>query len=290
MTGERDFIDQMEAYLHEYEGVTPLPDAVRDALHAELPRLGQVRRRRLPEYRYLGLAAAVVLLAIIGLYFGLTGPLPGNRGPTPTASPTASPTPVVEAERTKLQFGTVYHATAFSEPLTFVTPQFDPTVPPGDGVVAVAQQLGSSGGVLMIEYGCCWVTWLLDDQPVRVDVCDSSRGVLPDIPATPEDVGSWLRSGSTLVVADPVEIPVDGRTALRYDITSPPWTGVGGPTGCQVGDADNGLGEGSYPLTTRVFAVPTRDDTILYVTWSDAGSLPYVEQGADELVGSMTFD
>lgn len=285
MTGERDFIGQLEAYLHEYEGATPLPNAVRDALHAELPRISQVRRWRLPEYRYLGLAAAVVLLAVVGLYLALAGPPPGNPGPTPTHIASESPTtPVVEGERTELRVGSVYDATAFSEPLRFITPTFDPTVDQGDGVVAVAQPLGSTAGVLMIEYGCCWVTWLLDDQPVRADVCDASAGTLPDIPATPEDVGAWLRSSSTLVVADPVETPVDGRTALRFDITPP-------TDGCQVGAVEGGLlGEGSYPLTTRVFAVPTGDDTILYVTWSDPGSLAYVEQGADELIRSMTFE
>ena len=183
MTGERDFIGQLEAYLHEYEGATPLPNAVRDALHAELPRISQVRRWRLPEYRYLGLAAAVVLLAVVGLYLALAGPPPGNPGPTPTHIASESPTtPVVEGERTELRVGSVYDATAFSEPLRFITPSFDPTVDQGDGVVAVAQPLGSTAGVLMIEYGCCWVTWLLDDQPVRADVCDASVGHSPGHP------------------------------------------------------------------------------------------------------------
>ena len=37
MTRNDDFIGQLEGYLDEYEGSTPLPDEVRDAIRAELP-------------------------------------------------------------------------------------------------------------------------------------------------------------------------------------------------------------------------------------------------------------
>ncbi len=51
-----------------------------------------------------------------------------------------------------------------------------------------------------------------------------------------------------------------------------------------------GEGLGAWHFTTRVFAIPSGDDTILYVGWSDPGSQPGVEQGTEELVRSMTFD
>ena len=37
MTRNDDFIGQLEGYLEEYEGSTPLPNEVRDAIRAQLP-------------------------------------------------------------------------------------------------------------------------------------------------------------------------------------------------------------------------------------------------------------
>ena len=42
MTREDDFIAQLEDYLDAYEGVTPLPDAIRDAVRAKLPSTRQI--------------------------------------------------------------------------------------------------------------------------------------------------------------------------------------------------------------------------------------------------------
>jgi hypothetical protein len=87
------------------------------------------------------------------------------------------------------------------------------------------------------------------------------------------------------VLSDPIEVPVDGRTALRFDVVSTdgqPWSpsceGVIAPT------------EPSILSGFRYYAIPTGDDTILYVVWSDEGSFPGVSAGADELVRSITFD
>ena len=41
MTRDDDFIGQLEGYLDQYEGSTPLPDEVRDAIRAELPSTQQ---------------------------------------------------------------------------------------------------------------------------------------------------------------------------------------------------------------------------------------------------------
>ena len=42
MNGTDDFIGRLEAYLDDFDGATPLPDHVRDAIHAELPGTRQV--------------------------------------------------------------------------------------------------------------------------------------------------------------------------------------------------------------------------------------------------------
>lgn len=96
MTRNDDFIGQLEDYLDVHEGQTPLPDAIRDAIRAELPKTKQVgplvglaRFPTMSNPFKIGIAAAVIgLAAIIGLTYYNT-----QVGPSPTATPSSSPSP-----------------------------------------------------------------------------------------------------------------------------------------------------------------------------------------------------
>lgn len=165
--------------------------------------------------------------------------------------------------------GRTYDSAPFTEPFHFVMPTTDP--------VGSMQRWGSEGR-LQIGAGCCWSSWFIDDLPVSVDLCDSTKGRLDDVPATPEAVRDWLRSSSGLGVSEPIEVPVDGRIALRFDL--PP------TEGCHGG----ALTPPNVMAGFRIYAIPTGDDTILVSAWSDPGSLPSVDKGIEELVRSMTFD
>ena len=95
MTAPDPFISELEDYLDEYEGNTPLPEAVRDAIRAELPSTHQRPAwwpvRRSPEMNNLakyGLAAAAVVVAALLGYTYLVAPnIGGPSDPTPTPSP-----------------------------------------------------------------------------------------------------------------------------------------------------------------------------------------------------------
>jgi hypothetical protein len=101
MTSNDGFIGRLESYLDEYEGVTPLPDAVRDAIRAELPNTKQTGPVRglsriktmtfqIPAPARYGLAAAAIAAAVaIGANVFSQG---GTGGPsaTPTATPAQS--------------------------------------------------------------------------------------------------------------------------------------------------------------------------------------------------------
>jgi len=104
MTHNDDFIGLLEDYFDAFDGVTPLPDRVRDAIRAELPTARQVHPRpglervltmlsNTSAVARLGLAAAVLVVAVVlgGAFLnnGSRGIVGG--GPTPTPAPTIAP-------------------------------------------------------------------------------------------------------------------------------------------------------------------------------------------------------
>jgi hypothetical protein len=130
MTRDDDFIGQLEGYLDEYEGLTPLPVAVRDAIRAELPTTRQSR----PLGGLLGrsfvmnsnlvrfgiAAAAVVLVALLGFGF-----LPWSNigGPMATPEPTPSSILLRPADVGRLLGATTYRvAEPFGEQFTITLP------------------------------------------------------------------------------------------------------------------------------------------------------------------------
>lgn len=104
MTRSDDFISQLESYLDEHEGSTPLPNDIRNAIRAQLPSTRQRPAwwpaRRFPEMNQvmkLSLAAAVVVVAALLGYNYLVAPnIGGPRlgDPSPTAIPTPTPSPL----------------------------------------------------------------------------------------------------------------------------------------------------------------------------------------------------
>jgi hypothetical protein len=102
MTRKDEFIGQLEAYLDEYEGMTPLPESVRDAVRGALPKTQQRRlwwpaRRNLVmnnQMRIAFVAAVVAALALIG--FALAPRTNVGTEPTPAPSPTPRQLPGAE--------------------------------------------------------------------------------------------------------------------------------------------------------------------------------------------------
>jgi len=168
-----------------------------------------------------------------------------------------------------LQSGETYQSMDFTEPFSFVMP-------------ANASSVEISGrfwgkGIFVLGNGWDWRGFFLDDMRLGADICHPERGRLTDIPATADAVEAWLRSSSGLRVGDPVELTVDGRTALSIPIES---------VDCHEWDPP--LVPGEVYLGSRVYAIPTGDDMILFTATSF--SLEEIGPIADELVRSMTFD
>jgi hypothetical protein len=105
MNSDDRFIQQLESYLDDFEGATPLPERVRDGVRAALPRTKQTGAARGP-VRYLSmtlskvgpvaLAAAAGLLAIAAGVYLLNGRNVGQPTETPS-SPSSAPASVSES-------------------------------------------------------------------------------------------------------------------------------------------------------------------------------------------------
>ena len=107
MTREDEFIGQLEAYLDEYEGMTPLPSSIRDAVRAELPTTRQIgpvtglmrdtyMNSSMDSPARWGLVVAVVIGAVIiggALFFGdgVNVGGPSASTPSPSVAPSEAP-------------------------------------------------------------------------------------------------------------------------------------------------------------------------------------------------------
>lgn len=123
-----DFARHLETYLEDYQGATPLPDFIREAVRAEVPNIKQVRplsglrRYRnllagLPApFRYAAVAAA---LAAFALGLALARLVNVATTPSPTPAPIASPQAIGPATGpATLEPGSYLVADPFAVPFT----------------------------------------------------------------------------------------------------------------------------------------------------------------------------
>ncbi len=260
MSDNDDFIGQLEDYLEAFDGVTPLPDRVRDAIHAELPSARQVRPRP-GSLRLLtmlsnasagarfGLAAATIVAAVVlGVAF-LNGQSPGigaapapTPTPTPTIAPSLTPTPAPSAS---------------AQPLTLKGAPYAPCdatdTPPTTCVAPGTYQLNNWPGpdtwpvMVTVDVPAGWFDWdagagmdavLADGGPearggsgwgvlfatvgdVSTDPCDATKGVIPAAQIdTPQKLAAAMAAWPRFTATTPQPITVDGHSGLTFQLTS----------------------------------------------------------------------
>jgi hypothetical protein len=279
MTTSRDPDRLIAAFLDE--GPTVLTDRAQDAIRNDVERTNQ--RAAFGPWRNLIMsrplvAAAVIVVALVGgltVYSLLRDPDLGIG--TPTETPVAFP---VDGD---LEKGTTYFHDGFAEPVQFTVP-----ASMSDGRLAGDFTPGNSNNFRVNDftYG---VATFYDGANVVDDLCNPTT--LISIPATPEDVGTWLTGATGLTVSDPMEVSVDDSTALAWDIALGDSCVSGGDP--PIPDSAFWFQAGEHH---RIYAIPTGDDTILGVTWGNdfggAGEeyLDEMNAAIDDLVGSMTFE
>ena len=227
MTRDDEFIGQLEGYLDEYEGATPLPELVRDAIRAQLPSIQQRPAwwpaRRFPDMnnsvRLAIAAAAVAGVAIIGIsFFG--GPNVGGPGVvavSPSATPMASPTTLVEGD---LEAGTyVTHPSAFAADPIGVTV----TVPDGwsalDRVTLVPAGRNSTNGPDGMALAILDVETLYSDPCHGTSLSDEAGDLV--VGPTVDDLVTALADHPAWEASEPTNVTLGGYAGERIDLQLP---------------------------------------------------------------------
>ena len=221
MTRDDDFIGQLEGYLDEYEGMTPVPDAVRNAVRAQLPTTKQLGRFRGPMRRFdfmnnnivrFGLAAAAIVLAVfVGIRFLPNGNMGSEATPTPEPTPTATPKLVPFGA---LEPGT-YAMSNVDAPIR--TPvRFTFTVPAGWSAKPDDLYISKHAGVAgELGFEAFPVTH------VYANACQSA-GTLTAVGPSVDDLVAALTNQANSDATTPVDVEVGGYPATYIDMTIPP--------------------------------------------------------------------
>ena len=218
MTREDEFVGQLESYLDDYEGFTPLPETVRAAIRAELPRTRQIGSRWDPT-RFLkltmgvhpaakyGLVAAVVMAAaVLGIVFFYRG---GNVG-GPDATPTPTP-PGMGEPGTELNAGTY---TLSGEALNATI-----TVPAGWTSIETRGVVKGADDTFM---GVVFWPYPGDLEEVYTDPCDWSTNLIdPPVGPTVDDLTNALASQSMRGDPVPNDVVIDGYRGKVLEMSVP---------------------------------------------------------------------
>lgn len=260
MTRDARFIKQIESYLDEYEGVTTLPERVRSAIRAELPKTKQAGALRGPA-RYLtvfstrtaqvalGVAAAALIVAVGAfLYSGrdVGGPDDGTPSPTTDIVPSASASSAAACEAT----------TAGASGLGALTLQ----------VVWCAYGVGEPGQVSFT---------MEEANPLWADQFFPGQGTLWLRPAgggaitlaihenqSTDDVLADLSGRDGYAVANEAPVTLGGAAGVTFDLSLAEGT-ASSDAPPLIADADQTwrLQEGTF---TRVWLVDLEGDTVMF--------------------------
>jgi hypothetical protein len=245
MTVDDELIGRLEDYLDGFDGETPLPERVRDAIRATVPAIRQVPTGRRPfdrsglasgasAGRWALVAAGFLVAVIVG-----SALLVGNRGRGVAASPgpaTPLPTPVatdpfpasapylknspngpcvVGGSGTACVEPGTYRLDAGVSPIgaSIQTPRGWFEWDPGSGTTGVLVDHGDAPG------GTGWGILFSSFGQVSVDPCDARRGFVPGVHTAAQLVAAMqLWPGFT--VSPPQSISIDGHAGLLVEISS----------------------------------------------------------------------
>ncbi len=207
MTRTDEFIGLLQDYLDSFEGPTPMPDALRDAIRAELPFTRQLRpvpgpRRMLSMFNAVPRPALIGLVVVLAvgvslLGYGLLRGPAGVGTPSPTAI--ASPTPVAP--------------TPVATPMA-VSILDAPTIPSGNGATNPENLV--AGTYYLDDHYPAHISFDVPTGWFLWDAADDYTGVLVDSPDAPAGSG-W---GIVFSVVGQVSVDPCDQTKGTLDATT----------------------------------------------------------------------
>jgi len=245
MTTDDDFIGRLEDYLESFDGETPLPGRVRDAVDAELPSTRQVRPRpgllrsltmsstTSTIARWGVLAACLVVAVALGSAILLPGRGggPGAAGGSPSPSLTSSPTPVSSPH----VLGVVPQI-----PCDATQPSGSTCIPPGTylvgpivpgGLIDIPSgwfdwEPGAGSVALLVDRhdavdGSGWGVMFMQVGAVQRDPCNQAAGTYPAAEVdTPQKLAAAMGGWPGFKGSAPESIVVGGNAGVRIRVTS----------------------------------------------------------------------
>ncbi len=255
MTRESDFIAQLEDYLDEFEGSTPVADAVRETIRAGIP---SIRQRpawwpapgtvHLNRALAVGVAAAaVVIVAVLGIsYLAPGGSNFGDFGEEPTPTASASPMAWPAMRNTGLDAGTYVSDAPAPVRSTISVPES--WISCGVGSVVVEACSSSIDRAVIVS---------MVDNLVR-DPCDGSRDLLdPPVGESVDALVIALSNLSGFEATEPIDITLDGFRGKEFELTAPT------EPDCVLGDS--GLGTWRVRGSTRTNGVGPGEVNLLRI-------------------------
>ena len=258
MSHNDDFIGHLEDYLHEFDGATPLPDHVRDAVHAELPRTRQVHRpgplrlftmlSNTSSGARLGLVAATFVVVAVLSAAVLNSDRSGETGGTgPSTTPADSPAAVsptvppatsgVPEGPPMLGSGTAVACDSADTGKGCLAPGTyqltgGPDVWPAKVTISLPagwfEYLGGTGwdavlvngGADMDYGGSGWGVGFTTVGDVYRDACDPSKGTIPAAQVdTPQKLADAIAAWPGFTETAPHPITVDGHAGLELTLS-----------------------------------------------------------------------
>ncbi len=285
MTRDPDFIGLLEEYLDDFDGSTPLPDASREFVRAQVPSIAQRAAwwpaRRTPEMnatlRIFLAGAAVVVVALLAIRYLVPGGGVGTpAAPTPTVAPT--PSPSREAASIVIGQGFLAHAKV--------------TTPKPDGWT-LNYNFATKGATLNDRVGfSAWST-----TGVYADPCNWTRESM-DAAASPHagEIVARLIAQPGRRAGTPTKVTLGGWSATRIELMLP--AGLD-PSTCDLGRytawtdrSDPGGGNWNHQAgqTDVVYVVDVDRGPVVIDAWHNRSSPPADLSELDSLLAAMVID
>ena len=230
MTRDTEFLEALESYLEEHEGSTPLPDSLRKAVRAALPRTRQVSRRRprrtypgmsllVPTAAGVGAAAALLVAAVIIGGSLLSSPRQRVGGPEDSGTPAPTPTPAAFMGQSPGELAAATYWIDWAAYRVRLPHRMLVSVPPDwdrfDGELpAIVRNGGEPPSGAAVSY------WTVDN--LVADPCHPEGGLLePRLAGSVEDLAESLTQVPGYQVTEPQPVSVDGFEGLYLEMRSP---------------------------------------------------------------------